>query len=359
MNKRLLKTSASVATLLVSLAFGPAANAAAITATWQDGNIDDWNNIAANGTNWNFSSAPITAAFPNNDVNDTFAVQIDSGGAGNSTVNLNTDVTIDSLNVSANDTLNLNNGRDITLVNGTLTNNGAINMNSIGSTNDLTFTAGGSISGTGTLTLNNNFQNRVVINGVGNILTNGVGHTIQGGGQIGLNAGGIVNNGSIIQQGTAQLIIDPDSTGNFVNNNVLRAEGSGGLQLNGAQYTNNSTIEASNGSHVSLNGSTVSIVGGNLTTTGTGEIRSNASTVGVLLNGVTVTAGSNLIQNNGMDFRVQNGITNNANWEMNSSGSSTDVTFFGVVNRRHLLRGRQPTSPSSERKRSMAPVPSK
>jgi len=72
-------------------------------------------------------------------------VQIDNNGVSNSTVNLNTSVTIESLNVSANDTLNFNTGRDITLANDTLVNNGAINMNSTGASTDLTSTGTGEI----------------------------------------------------------------------------------------------------------------------------------------------------------------------------------------------------------------------
>ncbi len=330
MNKRLLRTGASVTALLICLSASTSLMAAPITATWTSGNNDSWDSGVGNPANWSFSAAPATATFPNNVGGDTFSVQIDNGGAGNSVVDLNTSVTIDSLNVSSNDTLNFINSNDLALVNGTLTNNGAINMNSLGGATDLVFSAGGSISGTGTLTLSDSNQNRVFINGAGNILTNGLGHTIQGAGQIGFNSGGIVNSGSIIQQGTTALFIDPDSTGNFVNNNVLRAEGSGGLFLNGADYTNNSTIEAANGSHVTFNDTGVKIVGGNLTTTGTGEFRTNTTSTGAQLDGVTLTSGSKLVQNNSHDLRIFNGITNEGTWELNSAGGATDVRFVGT-----------------------------
>ncbi|NKB19331.1 MAG: hypothetical protein GKS01_02195 [Alphaproteobacteria bacterium] len=331
MNKRHFKSAVPITALLVSLAISSAANAAAITATWQDGNIDDWNSVANNGTNWNFSSAPTTAAFPNNDVNDTFSVQIDNGGAGNSTVNLNADVTIDSLSVSSGDTLNFDNGRDMTLVNSTIVNNGAISMNSIGSTTALTFSGTGSITGTGTLTINNQIQNRILMTGATEILTNGTGHTIQGGGTFLNNNGGIINNGSIVQQGTVALTIDPNDTAGFVNNNILRAEGTGGLLLNAATYTNTgSTIQANTGSHVAFQSANVTIIGGNLTTTGTGEIRANVASTGALLDGVTITGGSNFIQANGADVRIQNGVTNEGNWELNLTGSTTLTNFIGT-----------------------------
>jgi hypothetical protein len=76
-------------TFLASTAMG-----AAITATWTGG-TGLWSDAVNNATNWSFNTPPVTAAFPNNNLNDSFAVQIDNGAVGNSKVTLNTNVTID------------------------------------------------------------------------------------------------------------------------------------------------------------------------------------------------------------------------------------------------------------------------
>ena len=65
-----------------------------------------------------------------------------------------------------------------------------------------------------------------------------------------------------------------------------------------------------------------------MTTSGGGVVRSIAAT-GAILNDVTLTAGSDIVQVNGEDFRIRNGITNNGTWALNSTGSTTDILFLG------------------------------
>ncbi|MGB0576145.1 MAG: hypothetical protein ACPGPC_08330, partial [Alphaproteobacteria bacterium] len=212
--KHLLKLGTVQTVVLGSLAFGSVTiQAAPITATWTSGTSADWDSgVLSNSSNWNFSSAPTTATFPNNDANDTFSVQIDNNGANNSVVNLNTSVTIDSLNVSANDTLNFNSGRDITLANGTLVNNGAINMNSTGASTDLAFIGSQTNSGNGEIVWSDSNQNRILASdstGSTAVLTLGANQVLRAAGQIGVNSGGIINNGTIRQQGNIALALDP------------------------------------------------------------------------------------------------------------------------------------------------------
>ena len=308
------------------IACAPAAWGAAITATWSSGTTGNWND----GGNWSFSSAPTTATFPNNDVNDTFGALIDNGGAGASTANLNANVTIDSLGVSGGDTVNFNNGNSMTLATGTLNNDGAVNLNSTGSTVILNFSGPSAINGTGTITLGSNVNNSIRTLGAGDIITQAAGHTIQGSGSLLINSGGFVNQGQVIANNAGSaLTIDPGAGGFDNSGGTLQATAGATMNLNTATYTNTGgTIRADGaGSVVQLNSSAVEIVGGDLTTTAGGEIRTASG--GPILDGVTVTNGSNLVQATGADSRIRSGIVNNGTWNLNDAGNDTRITVEG------------------------------
>jgi len=265
-------------------------------------------------------SAPSAQTFPNNNVNDTYAVTI-GGGAGSS-VNVNINVTIDSLQVDSGDALNIDNARVLSLVpGGNVTNNGAINVNSTRSVTGLNFLGSSTISGSGTITLGNAVNNRISQSSGGGIITNTTGHTIRGAGSILSNVGGMDNAGSIIADQSTLLNIDP-GLDPFNNTGTLRAQDGAQLCLAGGTYNNaGGTIEADGpGSHVSLASTAMTIASGTLATTNGGEILSVSST-GAILDGVTIAAGSDVVQENNFDLRAQNGVTNNGSWVLNSSGS--------------------------------------
>jgi hypothetical protein len=325
-------TRTSVLALFVAAGFSHAVLAAPITSNWTPGNVDNWSGGAlADGVNWNHSqppTAPSTQTFPNNNVNDTYAVTI-GGGAGSS-VNLNINVTIDSLQVDSGDALNIDNARVLSLVpGGNVTNNGAINVNSTGSVTGLNFLGSSTISGTGTITLGNVANNRISQFSGAGVITNSVGHTIRGAGSILSNVGGMDNAGSVLADQATALVIDPGLL-SFNNTGTLRAQDGAQLRLSAGTYNNaGGTIEADGpGSNVNLASGVVTISGGTLSTTNGGEIRSGAST-GAILDGVTIAAGSNVVQANSFDLRVQNGVTNNGSWALNSTGSQTFIQFLG------------------------------
>ncbi len=93
-------------------------------------------------------------------------------------------------------------------------------------------------------------------------------------------------------------------------------------------YDNNTAIEATGGD-VRL-GAQVQILGGNLTSSGGNSIRIDSfSASAPILDGVTVTSGSTIIQNNQFDATIRNGITNNGTWNLNGTSSTTEIFAFG------------------------------
>ena len=256
--------------------------------------------------------------YPYNGVNDcTYSVIINSGGS----VIMNCDVFIDNLTIGSGGSLTVGNGKtfrmDIeTLGNGTITNNGAITLNSIG---DATYfaTTGGVIAGSGVLTMSDNENNHILTNSNNANLTNGSSHTIRGSGSIGSgsNATTLYNSGTIIANQSTPLIVYAGVT----NTGAMEADG-GELDFSYATVTNtNGTIEGANDSVVSLNGSTVT--GGVLA----GSVKTASGSYSTL-SGVAITG----------DFTGANGSTTTLNGTITNSGtisiaSTGDATYFATT----------------------------
>lgn len=221
-----------------------------------------------------------------------------------------------------------NNGSSTTIA-GTITNLGTILIDSTGSFTDL-FTSGDvTLNGGGFLTLSNAAR----VRGNGGILTN-VDNTIEGetsnSGSLGTNEIGIINQ-SLIDANVAGLFlnIDPNAAFGLTNTGTMQASGGGILQLNGngtGDFNNaDGIIQALDGSEVNLlNGA--NIIGGTLTTVGTGVIRNlNTAT----LNGVTNSG--TFIANNGSTTTLAGTINNTGSLLIDSTGSFTDLTINGDV----------------------------
>ena len=190
-----------------------------------------WNGASGLGGsgNWTDAASWSTGFVPENGSTIKVDVAIDGGKAAASTVSILTggSFQIDNLTIDSNDALNLNNGSFLTLaadgVAATVTNNGQMNLTSTASLTDLIIAGSTSISGTGTLQLSNNVNNRIYATG-NQTLTIGSGQTIQGSGQIGVNQTTIVNNGVIDANASAGMTINPGGFG-FTNNNLVEASG--------------------------------------------------------------------------------------------------------------------------------------
>ena len=213
-----------------------------------------------------------------------------------------------------------NNGTNTNLV-GTITNNSIIALNSGGTSTDLIINGDVTLTGSGSVTMSNNINNRIF--GLVNTdrLTNAAGHTIQGAGQIGADFMAFTNAGTVIANQSNTLTIDPSASG-VINTATLRAMG-GILRLQGGNFTNTGgTITAQDASFVDLTGATLS--GGTLTTAGSGVVRNIAtSTLGNLTNAGSFAA------NNGTNTNLVGTITNTGTIAVNSGGTSTDLIING------------------------------
>ena len=143
-----------------------------------------------------------------------------------------------------------------TVLSGTVTNTGTINLNGgLFFTATLTINGSVTLAGSGSIVLSNSAQN--VINGTGTVTNQ---QTIQGAGTI--NVGTFQNQGTINATGSFNLILQPGAGGvNNTGGNLMASSGST-LNLNGGVVT---------GGTVSASGGVVSATGGadlsNLTTT--------------------------------------------------------------------------------------------
>ncbi|MEM9065174.1 MAG: hypothetical protein AAGB51_06745 [Planctomycetota bacterium] len=279
-----------------------------------------WNG-AGDGVDWTDDANWDSGIDPN-------AVGTDAIIDAMASVRLATTRAVGALTIGFNNTLTILQGGNLT-IGGALVNNGQLflqALNSSGASLTLAFSGDQTISGTGEIVLNDDQQNFITASNA--VITNSAGHTIRGAGNILFNSGGVVNDGSIIAQGDNELSFDPGAQG-FVNNGTLRAEGAGGLEFRGGVYTNNSTIEVADGSVANVN-SGAEIVGGSLTSAGTGEFRANN---GSDFTGVTVTAGSQVVQGQSQNTQIRNGLTNNGTWSIEglaSSGAGTTLAFVGT-----------------------------
>jgi hypothetical protein len=206
---------------------------------------------------------------------------------------------------------------------GTLDNVGAVTLNSGGNATSFVVSAANlTLSGGGSVTLGDNFQNFIDTATAKATLTN-VDNKISGAGQIG--AGGMIlvnqTKGVIEATGANALLLDATG-GTATNAGLLEGAGTGGLTIDGM------TINGAGGSiegvsHVDLESAT--LIGGTLKTIGTGVI--DTVDRGSLLDGTTSTV-NNTGQfniNNNTSLNIQGTIANTGTIAMNSGGNVTQL----------------------------------
>ena len=218
---------------------------------------------------------------------------------------------------------------------GTITNSGSIQQNSGGNNTDLILGgASVTLTGGGTITMDNNTNNRIYGAAGTDVLTN-VNNTIQGSGQIGAGQMGLVNQRGNHRCQSAQRADHPDEQRH---DQHRHAGGDGRRQSDSAggdTYTNTSgTILASGtGSAVTLTG-TGPINGGTLNTASGGVIEDTSGNP--TLSGVT-NKGTYQLPND-EDTQLVGTITNTGTMQLNSAGNATELQANGAVNadgRRH------------------------
>ncbi|MEO7158888.1 MAG: choice-of-anchor D domain-containing protein [Vicinamibacterales bacterium] len=244
---------------------------------------------------------------------------------------------------------NLDQNNDNLYLNTSFVNNGTLKIanasqliNELGSGGALT------ISGTGTIVLDNS-TNFAYINGNGGKIIFGSNQSITGSGSLGINNTYIVNNNLFSATGGGAISIDAAGgsagvggagvgTGNnagLLNNNIIQATGASSISFASGLYENaaGSVIRAVGGSVINLN-SDSRILNGTLTSDATSVI--NAHGASQYLNNVTLSAGSNLDQNNDNLYLntsfVNNGTLKiaNASQLINELGSGGALTISGT-----------------------------
>ncbi len=291
-----------------------------------------WNGPAGLGGNGNWTDALRWSGgiVPDNGA-ETYDVFIDDGKIANSTVTLNTSVTINTLTIDPGDQLIFNNTQTLTLATGTSTNDGTIQINAINTATGLILQNTGTLAGFGTIALSNNPFNHILTDG--STVTQSAGHTIEGAGQLLGNTGDMINNGIIRQTGTNQLVIDTLAT--FTNNGTLEATGSGGIKLlEGTYDLGTSTLTVKTGSKLDLEQKVV-IRDSRLVTEGNGVVNVDASEdAAPAINAVqfqNVVSDASVLQGNTEDSHISGTFTNNGTWSLAAINTNTDMTFAGGV----------------------------
>jgi fibronectin-binding autotransporter adhesin len=262
-----------------------------------------------------------------NDVSITGGTLTSSSGGVIESVNTwnTTTPTLTGLTISSGTTLDIPNNNGLNFGAGTITNNGAINLQGVGNNTELVIAGSTTLSGTGTVTMGNNANN--IILGGGTLTNN---QTIQGGGDIGDASLTLINNGTIDANQTSALTINPN--GGTTNTKTLEATAGGTLVL--ATYAVNNTggtiLATGTGSSVQLND--VSITSGTLTSSSGGVIAS-ANTWNdpvSTLNNLTISSGTNvdIPNNDGLDLGTGT-IINNGTFNLQSSGNNTQLVITG------------------------------
>ena len=223
-------------------------------------------------------------------------------------------VTIDTgSNVTLNNAVSLQ-------VADTLTVNGTLHLNSVGNTTNLIInSATTTFDGSGKISISNNTNNRIYGSPTTNTLVNKI--TIEGAGQIGVNSATINNQGTITALYSNALKLDPGS-GGLTNTGTLNAATGGLLQLGNGTFTNTGgTISAATGSEIELL-SVAKIIGGTLTSTGTGFFESRTAST---LDGLTLSSGTEFRVPNASNGSLANTINNAGTFKVQSVGNVTDI----------------------------------
>ena len=224
-----------------------------------------------------------------------------------------------------------------TVLSGTITNTGSMQLNSSNSFTEFRISGNATLSGSGSVTMSNNNNNLILGNSTGNeILTSA--NTIQGAGNIGDAFMGFVNTGKVIANQSNTLFIDPNSNG-FNNKGTVQANTGSTLDILGPA-----------GSFINLNSSTSTLTGGTYVANGTiqfgtsnataNDITTNAANItlsgtssqiinqfgsNALANLSTNASGGSFTINSGRNFTTAGNFTNNGTLTVGSSSSKFDV----------------------------------
>ena len=246
---------------------------------------------------------------------------------------------------------------------GSIIHNGTWNMNASVNPTDISVSGDVTLSGTGSMVMNNNTNNRFIgVASTDKLILEST-RTVQGSGQIGVNQMRLTNRGDINANVSNSLTIDPTDgtevdgiTGKVVNSGTLRATSGGTLILNGGIFSNFEGVDegliradgtGAGASQVRITSSTVK--GGDLDVIDDGEMQFNVaildsatslsnSSTGIL----RMTASTNFTQWNGTVSNPTGGqiiLANDADLRLGSTISLTNdgtITLGSTVNNTDL-----------------------
>ncbi|MCF3651419.1 PEP-CTERM sorting domain-containing protein [Synoicihabitans lomoniglobus] len=222
-----------------------------------------------------------------------------------------------SINLSSGSTLRVLNASSLNLAD-TFTNSGTLELSSSGSLTNLIIASGGATLAGGTVALSNSSANRILSAVAGAHLTNAC--TIQGAGQLSVDTLQVTNTGTITALYSTALSIDPDDGTGFTNSGTINTAAGGVLTLLDGTFTNTNNIGTTDGTLNLGGGATIS--GGNLFSSGTGQIINVGSNI---LAGLTIPGGSVLKIPNATNLTLDGNITNHGAIEVTSSGAFTNL----------------------------------
>ncbi len=222
-----------------------------------------------------------------------------------------------------------------TTLQGTITNTGAIQENSVGNNTFVDPTGAVTLTGGGTLTLSDNNANYIQAAAGGSTLTN-VNNTISGSGNIGNGNMGFTNQSAGVVDATSahgnSLNINSGSIG-ATNTGLFEASSGGELIIGGTVTNTGGTIEGLAGTGTSAGGSVfinnATITGGTLNTLGTGVNASSMTAESSTLSGLTNLGA--IVQPNNTSLDLMGTITNNGSISVNSVGNNTFLYMNGNV----------------------------
>jgi len=260
-----------------------AAVAAAIAATSiSTAHAASWVWLGGDG-DWNNALSWSLPGFPNG-----FGelVTIDGGNVLASNVSLNVNATVAGLTISTGDSLSILSARQLVL-GGPFSNDGTLRLVSTGSFTDLVFTSNVSVSGTGSILLSSQTNNRILGSTGTERFTLGAGQVLRGAGQLGVNQLKITNLGTIVADQPGGLTIAPtNAVDGFLNaGGVIEVKSGGQVNFYNGPVTGG-TLRGE---------STAALIGGN----GSGVLKDVAFEGAMTLRNANVMALSGSIANTG------------------------------------------------------------
>lgn len=235
-------------------------------------------------------------------------------------------IDVNTLNVFPEGEIEIRQGATISIVAGSLYNEGLVDLAELGASGTrLQFTTSATIFGAGEIVLSDNANHRVsLLGGIpGGTLTHESAHTIRGAGTIAANGGTFLHRGTIRAEGIVPLTLDPGPVGIFQNDGVLQAAGPGGITLAVGTFRNNTSLDVLSGSKLTVGFGAV-VQGGLLTTTGTGQIiaASGATFQSPIVQGVVHQSGVATVGGN---------FVNHGTWNLASDATPRRLVFAGPI----------------------------